>query len=486
MTNFSHRNSGRGDRLIEGVVEPSKVNEAPKRISLQERVVTFLLIDLCMLVAFGVVPEIIHDPSGLSPLAVPGDRLTIIGFAAALFLLLSRVIRAYQSRRILDSKYSIRRLIIALGATFIVLIVIGAATKTSQNYSRVWFFSWAALSCTLIPASRLGLLTVSRHRFADGAYVFRALSVGLFANPLAREAIAEFSDGQVNVAQELRMSEFAEIEGLADLVVREEIDQIYVVTPWVEAPVILQQLLQLRKLSTEIFILPDDARIHAHHLGITTIGDRVSLRATERAINGWDLWAKRAQDIAVASSMLVLFAPFMALIALAIKLESPGPLLFRQKRVGFNGRHFELFKFRSMYVDAADADASRQTSRDDDRVTRVGKFIRSSSLDELPQFLNVLQGVMSVVGPRPHALMTKTNGVALADIANQYAARHRVKPGLTGWAQVNGFRGELDTNDKVKRRVELDINYIENWSTWLDLKIILRTALVLIRDPSAY
>jgi len=414
------------------------------------------------------------------------DQIQVVGLTAALYLLISNVAGAYQARRILDAGVSVRRLALAIAATFVVLTVIGAATKTTQNYSRVWFFSWVVLSCALIPAIRLGLLAYMRKRLAGGDFVFRALSVGVFAKPLERADIDEASGGIAQVAAALQLETLSELEGLADWIARAEIDQIYIAAPWVDAPLILQRLLQLRQFSTEIFVLPDDARVHAHQLGVSVIGDRIALRAADRPINGWSLLAKRAQDVAVTSVALLFFAPVMALIALAIKLDSPGPLLFRQKRVGFNNGHFELLKFRSMYDSAADAHASRQTSRNDDRVTRVGRFIRRTSLDELPQLLNVLRGDMSIVGPRPHALLTKTNGVDLCDIADQYAARHRVKPGLTGLAQVNGYRGELDTEEKVRKRVEFDIIYIESWSTWLDIKIILRTALLMFFDRTAY
>ena len=179
-------------------------------------------------------------------------------------------------------------------------------------------------------------------------------------------------------------------------------------------------------------------------MGASTFGNRVSLTAVEKPINGWDLWLKRAQDILVATITIIVFSPIMLGVVLAIKLDSPGPILFRQKRTGYNGSIFELWKFRSMYVEHADPDALRQTGKRDPRVTRVGRFIRRMSIDELPQFFNVLQGSMSVVGPRPHALETRAEGQRLDDLVDSYLARHRVKPGLTGLAQISGLRGELE------------------------------------------
>ncbi|RBH45093.1 undecaprenyl-phosphate glucose phosphotransferase, partial [Pseudomonas sp. MWU13-2860] len=192
------------------------------------------------------------------------------------------------------------------------------------------------------------------------------------------------------------------------------------------------------------------------------------------------------EDVLLAAVALALAAPLMLLLALLIKLDSPGPVLFRQKRYGYNNRLIEVYKFRSMYVEQADADAEAQTTRRDPRVTRVGRFIRKTSLDELPQLLNVLGGSMSMVGPRPHATATKAAGVLFEDAVSEYTARHRVKPGITGWAQVNGYRGETDTLAKIERRVEYDLEYIENWSLWFDFYILIRTLPAVLSADAAY
>lgn len=457
-----------------------------KRLSLESCVVLFRLVDLVAFVAAGLAAGSIGAGGEWSAPGAVFDRQVVVFSATALFVLLAQVLQAYRTDRILEPAASIGRLLLAVATTFIYLVVVGVATKTSQSHSRVWFFGWVLLSGALLPALRFALLAYLRGRLEKGAFVYRALSVGLFADPLDAATVKEFSAHKTQVVGQLRMRDIAELERLAHPIAVEEIDQVFIVAPWVDVPGILPQLTQLRRLSTEIFILPDDARVHAHQLGVSVCGDRISLRAAMRPLNSWALWAKRMQDVTVASAALLFFLPVMIAIAVAIKLEDPGPVFFRQRRVGFNGRHFKLLKFRSMHVDGSDRHASRQTSRTDDRVTRVGRFIRRTSLDELPQFLNVLKGEMSVVGPRPHALQTKSNGVALADIASEYAARHRVKPGLTGWAQVNGYRGQLDTDEKVLKRVEFDIDYIDKWSTWRDIRIILRTGLLLFHDPKAF
>ena len=183
---------------------------------------------------------------------------------------------------------------------------------------------------------------------------------------------------------------------------------------------------------------------------------------------------------------MVALAPVMALIAIAVKLDSKGPVLFRQKRLGFNNETIDVLKFRSMYVEGESPDGLEQVTRDDPRVTRVGRILRRTSLDELPQFFNVLKGDLSLVGPRPHALQSKAADKLYHDAVDGYFARHRVKPGVTGWAQINGWRGETDTAEKIERRVEHDLYYIENWSVTFDLYILLMTPLALIRGENAY
>lgn len=196
-------------------------------------------------------------------------------------------------------------------------------------------------------------------------------------------------------------------------------------------------------------------------------------------------FAKRLQDLAVGSLALVLAAPVLALCALAVRLDSPGPIFFRQRRHGFNHEEFLVWKFRSMRTEAADATASRQVTAGDDRVTRVGRILRSTSLDELPQLLNVLKGEMSLVGPRPHAIGMKTGAVESAALVADYAHRHRIKPGMTGWAAIHGSRGPLDSAEDVRRRVQLDVDYIERQSFWLDLWIMIVTVPVLLGDRLA-
>jgi Undecaprenyl-phosphate glucose phosphotransferase len=461
---------------------------ASERISLESRVVVAILTDLTLLVGLGFcLIAFVGMYVGFGEAAFQ-QQIESIALAATLYLLIARLLEVYRTRRILESEYSTRRLAAALFLTFSALIAIGFATKTGQDYSRLWFFSWAFATCVAAPSARYASIARARAGLRKRAYVFRALAVGVDCAPLSRDEITRRTGRLVRTIETRRLSSMSDIARLGEFIAREEIDRLYVSVRWSDTPEAMRAVRGLGHVSAEIYVLPVDAGpgVEFAPANVSMIGDRLSITALDRPINGWDLWRKRQLDIVVSVAALVFLAPLLAAVALAIKLDSRGPVLFRQKRVGFNGRVFELYKFRSMFVDQADSGAAVQSSRGDPRVTRVGRFIRRTSIDELPQFFNVLRGTMSVVGPRPHALQTRAEGRALEDAADGYAARHRVKPGVTGLAQINGMRGELDSIEKLQKRVEYDIKYIDTWSAWLDILIIIRTALLVTHDPSAY
>jgi exopolysaccharide biosynthesis polyprenyl glycosylphosphotransferase len=241
-------------------------------------------------------------------------------------------------------------------------------------------------------------------------------------------------------------------------------------------------------------VLPVDIRLAAHSNKLrfrpraySYIGSVPVLDVFDKPITDWDVVMKSLFDTLVGGLMLMAATPILALTAIAIKLDSRGPVFFKQKRYGFNNELIEVFKFRSMYVDQCDATASRLATRNDPRVTRVGRFIRKTSIDELPQLINVVfKRDLSLVGPRPHAVHAKAENRLYDEAVDGYFARHRVKPGITGWAQVNGWRGETDTHEKIQRRVEHDLYYIENWSVLFDLYILAKTPLALAKSENAY
>jgi exopolysaccharide biosynthesis polyprenyl glycosylphosphotransferase len=204
------------------------------------------------------------------------------------------------------------------------------------------------------------------------------------------------------------------------------------------------------------------------------------LSVFDRPLAGWSAIIKSAMDRVVGLCALVVLSPLMLATAVAVRLESKGPVLFKHKRYGFNNELVEVWKFRSMYTEMSDANAAKLVTKDDPRVTRVGRFIRKTSIDELPQLFNVLKGELSLVGPRPHATQAKAATELYEQVVDGYFARHKVKPGITGWAQINGWRCETDTHDKIANRVKYDLEYIDRWSIWLDLRILIKTPFALL------
>jgi putative colanic acid biosynthesis UDP-glucose lipid carrier transferase len=260
------------------------------------------------------------------------------------------------------------------------------------------------------------------------------------------------------------------------------VDMIFITLPMASQPRIMRLLDELRDTTASVYFAPDIFLFDLIQARMDNIGGVPIVAVCETPFYGVAGLTKRVSDIVIASLILILIAPLMLCIALAVKLESPGPALFKQRRYGLDGKEIIVYKFRSMKV-LEDGGVIRQATRDDPRITRIGRFLRRTSLDELPQFINVLQGRMSVVGPRPHAV---AHNELYRKLIKGYMIRHKVKPGITGWAQVNGLRGETDTLDKMKARIEYDLAYLRNWSLRFDLAIIMRTILVVIKDRQAY
>jgi putative colanic acid biosynthesis UDP-glucose lipid carrier transferase len=269
---------------------------------------------------------------------------------------------------------------------------------------------------------------------------------------------------------------------LADYARTHRVDVIYIALPMASQPRILKLLEDLRDTTASIYFVPDIFVSDLIQARVDSIGGLPVVAVCETPFYGFNGFAKRVSDIVLASLILALIAPLMAVIAAGVKLSSPGPALFKQRRYGVDGRKIVIYKFRTMTV-AEDGDVVRQATRNDSRVTRFGAFLRRTSLDELPQFINVLQGRMSVVGPRPHAV---AHNEMYRKLIRGYMIRHKVRPGITGLAQVNGYRGETETVEKMKLRIEHDLAYLRNWSLLLDLQIILKTVAVVLGNKNAY
>jgi len=270
--------------------------------------------------------------------------------------------------------------------------------------------------------------------------------------------------------------------GLAELVQRQRVERIYITLPMTSQPRILKLLEDLKDTTASVHFVPDMFVTDLIQGRSEVLCGMPVISVCDSPFHGTAGLVKRASDIVLAALILLLIAPLLLAIALAVKLGSPGPVIFRQRRYGQDGEEIVVYKFRSMTV-AEDGAVVTQARPDDQRVTRVGALLRRTSLDELPQFVNVLQGRMSIVGPRPHAV---AHNELYRKVIRGYMVRHKVKPGITGWAQVNGYRGETDTLEKMQGRVDHDLDYLRNWSLRLDLWIIVKTVKLVFRDSKAY
>lgn len=276
------------------------------------------------------------------------------------------------------------------------------------------------------------------------------------------------------------------IDALVEFARRARIDMLIVCIPLRAEKRVIELLRKLWVLPIDIRLSAHTDKLHFRNRASSFIGAVPFVDVVEKPITDWDMVAKRVFDIVVASLAIIALSPVMLATAIAIKLDSRGPVLFRQKRYGFNNEIIDVLKFRSMFHDMADPAAKKVVTKGDPRVTKVGRFIRRSSIDELPQLFNVLAGTLSLVGPRPHAVNAHTNDQTWDEVVYGYFARHKVKPGVTGWAQINGWRGEVDTPEKIQKRVEFDLYYIENWSILFDIKILALTPARLLNTENAY
>ena len=387
--------------------------------------------------------------------------------------------------------------------SIVFLIVIGASffAKAGELYSRVWLGTFYIAGLIALVVSRKILFFLVRQWTREGRLARRAVIVGGGdAGSAVIEELGKQKDAGVEViglfddrgedragAECAGRRKLGTVDNLVEFGRRTRVDLVIFSLPISAEGRILQMLKKL-------WVLPVDIRLAAHSNKLqlrprcySYIGDVPVLDVFDRPIADWDVVMKWLFDKIIGGLILLCALPVMALIALAIKLDSRGPVLFKQKRYGFNNDLVEVFKFRSMYVDAADTAANTLVTKDDARVTRIGRIIRKASIDELPQLFNVVfKGNLSLVGPRPHALNAKAEARLYAEAVDGYFARHRVKPGITGWAQINGWRGETDTHEKIQKRVEHDLHYIENWSLLFDLYILARTPFALLKTENAY
>jgi Undecaprenyl-phosphate glucose phosphotransferase len=383
------------------------------------------------------------------------------------------------------------------------LIAIGASffAKAGEMFSRVWLGTFYLSGLAALVISRNLLFYLVRHWTREGRLTRRTVIVG-GGEPGAHvieelrkqkdtgvEIIGLFDDrgddrSGPEVAGERKLGS---VDDLVEFGRRTRVDLVIFSLPISAENRILAMLKKLWVLPVDIRLAAHTNKLQFRPRSYSYIGQVPVLDVADRPIADWDVVMKYLFDKIIGGLALLCALPVMALVALAIKLDSKGPVFFKQKRYGFNNDLIEVYKFRSMYTDMNDAAAAKLVTKDDPRVTKVGRFIRKTSLDELPQLINVvIKGNLSLVGPRPHAVSAKAESRLYDEAVDGYFARHRVKPGITGWAQINGWRGETDTHEKIQKRVEHDLFYIENWSVLFDLSILIKTPLALLKTENAY
>ncbi len=426
---------------------------------------------------------------------IPGLYILAIFAAVALTANYMQIARLYVFAQLERLAAQIGRLAASWTAVILSLIAIAYFTQTSVAFSRAFVLGWFALSFGgLILVRLVLLLQIDRWRRA-GRLSLNVAVIG--AGDVGRHLIRQLdrSRGQYRIVGVFddrgdQAPDWVEghrvlgtIDDLVQLTRTFIIDEIIVALPWQSAVGIHEIIKKLKSVPVNVKICPDYVGWSLPVRGFQAIAGMPMLTALERPLSGWNMVLKALEDRIFAAILLVMLLPVLLLVALAIRLDSPGPVMFRQRRYGFNNDPITVFKFRTMHHAPADEANVPQARRNDPRVTRVGAFLRRTSLDELPQLLNVLNGEMSLVGPRPHAV---AHNEQYAKIIDDYLSRHRVKPGITGWAQVNGLRGETDTPEKMRRRVEADLYYIDNWSLLLDLKILFLTPFVGLVNKNAY
>ena len=405
----------------------------------------------------------------------------------------------YDFESLISSSRALRGIIARWAVIVLGLIAFAFALKVTEDFSRFWLFTWSGVSILLLTVVRVGAAAYLRRAVRDGGVFARRIAivganddsarfmrqavdtdlavsiVGVFTN---QDEIAPTPDGPGNDGYGVTGT----IETLVELARRGGVDDILIAVPTLASDEMRRLINRLAVLPVTVAILPNQQWLDHQGGEIVRVAGAPALTLYRRPLEGWGgLW-KKMEDWILGFILLVLAAPILMACALALRLQGPGPIFFTQQRHGFNNAVFRIYKFRTMTV-AEDGDEVHQARKDDVRVTPVGGFLRKWSLDELPQLINVMKGDMSLVGPRPHAL---AHNHEYAKLIENYSGRHRVKPGITGWAQVNGYRGETSETEQMANRVRFDLEYVDNWSLWFDFKILVLTVAAVLFPKNAY
>jgi len=447
--------------------------------------------DTVAIFAAGFAAEYLYSATSTDVLSASSNYISIMTFVALGFHFIARQRGLYEPSGLTDFSEQLASVIYVWITAFALAFMVLFFLKVSDAFSRAWFLEWAVILPALLASGR-GLIIRRFEAMADAGVLRR--SVALIGEGRQFHAVKRYLEGDgrhysLYSAVELREPQQIENDDLkrsirefARTAHENEIDDIMIALAPAEGWLANLIMQEVQQLPADIHVVPDFGGVSFPKMELGHMGDVVFITAISKPITGWGAFFKMVEDYLFAAAGLFLALPAMALIALAIKLDSKGPVFFRQRRHGYNHQVIEVMKFRTMTV-MEDGDRVTQASKNDRRITAVGRILRRTSLDELPQFINVLRGEMSIVGPRPHAL---AHNSYYGDLVENYANRHRVKPGITGWAQVHGFRGETENPQKMAERVRYDLEYIDCWSIWLDLKILLMTPLFGLFRKGAY
>ena len=432
----------------------------------------------------------------------PFSRYHLLGLTAFfLTVMVFQAAQLHQPWRGADLMRMVHRVFLSWIVVIAMLAILGYATKTSAIFSRRVILTWMAVTPVALVALRLqvylGLRWLrqqgrnTRHVVIAGAGdLGRRLAWNIVDTPWLGMRLAGFFDdrltGEVELPPGSKKSKKYPILGNLDemtLFVQENrVHMVYLALPLRAEERLREVVDALRDTTASVYYVPDVFTFSLMTAGFTDLRGIPLISLWETPFFGINGWVKRLEDLILASLILLLVSPLMLLVALGVKLTSPGPIIFKQRRYGLDGHEITVYKFRTMKV-CEDGPEIPQATADDQRVTPLGRFLRRTSLDELPQFINVLQGAMSIVGPRPHAV---AHNEYYRHLIPGYMLRHKVRPGLTGWAQINGWRGETETLEKMEKRVEYDLDYLTRWSLWFDLKIIWLTILHGMMGSRAY
>ena len=485
--------------IIPHDVRRERVFRRPAWLSPEIVAVAVGALDFCLIVT--TAAGVFTASSGVLDRAVAesGCHVLTAFLAATLFVCTFDRFGGYRLAQLQKLHWQLTRMLMTWAITVSVLLLVAFLSKTSETYSQGCALTWVVVVPLALSFGRCALQAMIATK-ALGSYLTRKVVIVGAGNEgqqlIAQlQAIRDNSIAVAGVFDDRKSRLPTSVHGLnvrgttndlLDFVRRVPIDVVIIALP-ISAEQRLNGLCEkLRVLATDLRLSAQPLAERFHLRGMGYVGVVPVLEVADRPLKNWCAILKWIEDKVLAALLLTFLGPLMAIIALLIRLDSAGPIFFVQKRFGFNNELIAVLKFRTMYVDSGDPSGAQRTVQNDPRITRFGRYLRSLSLDELPQLVNVLRGDMSLIGPRPHAIAMKAGGRLYYEAVEKYLYRHRVKPGLTGWAQVNGLRGEVDTLEKARARVAHDLFYIEHWSWWLDLKILLMTVGILASRQNAY